>query len=373
MVELVTPNEKVRDLTAAPRHIPIHMEGSAAYEVILTLWTTFEPHQNNTSHYLGKKFHEKVRAMTSPELTDEITSLSGPYCSIWLGVAGLLKTAPSPHEPERMFEWLGDMSPKRLRRWLLGYVSHADSSSLIEQAANGDTDALRELICKEEDCEDGEEIVSFFEIPDEELPKRLATTLATFYQDVFLKLDVDFAGSIERAAAARRAVVSSDDAKAVVEEVTQGIDYEIPLGVSRVVLVPSMVIKPLSVIDQHRDTLVVYYGMADEFIDSDPEAPPSWLVNTYKALSDERRLRILRRLSEGDTSLEELTEMLGLSKSTVHHHISILRSAGLIRIHVPSEKGQKQRIYSLRDNALGDATGFLDSYLSPSQPEVEHA
>ncbi|MBW2471479.1 MAG: helix-turn-helix transcriptional regulator, partial [Deltaproteobacteria bacterium] len=115
--------------------------------------------------------------------------------------------------------------------------------------------------------------------------------------------------------------------------------------------------------------------VADEFVDTDPEAPPSWLVNTYKALSDERRLRILRRLAEGDTSLEELTEMLGLSKSTVHHHISILRGAGLVRVNLSHDEGykHKQRIYSLRDQALGDATGSLDTYLRFEEKEAQHA
>jgi DNA-binding transcriptional ArsR family regulator len=96
------------------------------------------------------------------------------------------------------------------------------------------------------------------------------------------------------------------------------------------------------------------------------------MVRTYKALSDERRLRILRRLREGDTSLDELTKMLGLSKSTVHHHMSILRAAGLIRIHVSTKESSKKRIYSLRDQALQDATGSLDSYLNPTFQGADH-
>lgn len=114
------------------------------------------------------------------------------------------------------------------------------------------------------------------------------------------------------------------------------------------VLVPSVVTRPLSLVDSARGTLLVYYGMADDFITSDPEAPPSWLVRMYKALSDEKRLRIMRRLSEGETSLDELTEMLGLSNSTVHHHLSQLRGAGLIRVHIPADhEKSKHKFYTL--------------------------
>jgi len=372
MVELVTPNEKIRDLTAAPRHIPIQMEGSVVFEVILSIWTTFDPSGMNTSQFLGADFHARLKDLTPDDLKEEIAVLGGPHCAVWLGIAGLFVTAPHPHEPRRLFEWLEEMAPMRLRRWLLGYASHNGSASLIEQAASGDVEALGELLCEKEG-EYLDQLLTFFAIPDDELPRRLAGTLRRFYQEVFTQLDIDFVGAVERAAAARKSVAGREDAKTAIEEATQGLDYDIPVGVGRVVLIPSVVVKPLSVIDQHRDALIVYYGMADEFIDTDPEAPPSWLVNTYKALSDEKRLRILRRLSEGDTTLDELTGMLGLSKSTVHHHMSILRSAGLVRIKVPTEKKDKQRTYSLRDQILGDTSGFLNSYLTTHQLEVDHA
>jgi DNA-binding transcriptional ArsR family regulator len=129
------------------------------------------------------------------------------------------------------------------------------------------------------------------------------------------------------------------------------------------------VVRPLSLIDQSRDTLLVFYGMADEFIDSDPEAPPSWLVKTYKALSDERRLRILRRLSEEEASLDDLVDLLGLSKSTVHHHMSVLRAAGLVRVRMSGNKDHKEsKAYALRTQALTNAGAFLDTYVKTDEP-----
>jgi DNA-binding transcriptional ArsR family regulator len=97
-------------------------------------------------------------------------------------------------------------------------------------------------------------------------------------------------------------------------------------------------------------------------------------LRAYKALSDERRLRILRRLSEGETSLDELTELLDLSKSTVHHHISILRGAGLIRVHLAADEegGDRRKYYTLREQSLADATGLLDSYLRTEQQGAKH-
>lgn len=383
MVELLTPETRVRDLTSAPRQIPIEVDGSVAYETLLTMWVTFNPKEEATNFDLGPAWKKKIIEATPADLQDEIKNLGGPYCYTWLAISGLVSAAPHPHDPDSTYGWLARIDPRRLKRWIIGYVSDSNDVSLIEQAAGGDLSVLpmlieggkgTEFIEDAKGTEFMEHLEVLFEIPDEELAPRFAGAVQRFRKEVFAEQEVEFGAAIGRAAAARKAVATRDSAKAVIEDVTNGLDYDIPLGVTRVVLVPSVVVKPLSLIDQHRETLLVFYAVADEFVHSDPEAPPSWLVRTYKALSDERRLRILRRLSEGETSLDEITEMLGLSKSTVHHHISILRAAGLVRVHLShTEAGAKCSTYDLREHSLADATAFLDSYIQTPLQEARHA
>jgi DNA-binding transcriptional ArsR family regulator len=374
MVEFVTPQSKVRDLTAAPRRIPIDVDGVGTYEIILTMWTVFNPEESGSGFDLGPEWLTRVREATPEDLGLELRALGGPHCSVWLGLLGLVAAAPHPHDPDRVVDWLGSINPQRLRRWLLDYAGESADPGLVEQGANGDMDAVRQIVSSikggklEEELQN--HIVSLFEIPGEELRDRLVHTIRRFRSEVFSEHEETFTAAINRAAAAQRATSTRDSAKAVIEEVTNGLDYEIPLGVSRVTLVPSVVVKPLSLIDQYRDTLLVFYGMADEFIDSDPEAPPSWLVKTYKALSDERRLRILRRLSEEEASLDDLTTLLGLSKSTVHHHMSVLRGAGLVRVRIRGSKDEpkESKTYALRTQALANAGAFLDTYIKTDRP-----
>ncbi|HUG33009.1 MAG TPA: ArsR family transcriptional regulator [Acidimicrobiia bacterium] len=370
MPELIIPSERVRGLTEAPRRIPIEIEGSVGFEIPLTIWSAFSPEDPNTASELGEKWLADIRNSCGDELASELETLGGPWAQVWLAVSSLLLAAPHPHEPTQVFEWLKSVGEQRLRRWILGYSSNNDDQALIEQAAQGDVESVSELMADVE--EHKAEAIDYLRwmVGTEGLPERFASALAQFRSDVFVEFEEEFAGAIARAAAARRAAPTRGSAKEVVEEVTSGIDFEIPLGITRIILVPSVLTRPLSLIDVYRSTLVVYYGIADEFIDSDPEAPPSWLVRTYKALSDERRLRILRRLSEGPASLDDLTEMLGLTKSTVHHHITLLRGAGLIRVHL-SEKKSREKSFSLREQTLTDATGYLDSYLMPSESEEQ--
>ena len=50
----------------------------------------------------------------------------------------------------------------------------------------------------------------------------------------------------------------------------------------------------------------------------------------HKALADVNRLRIVKRLAEGDASVSELIERIGLSQPLVSWHLGRLRAAGLI-------------------------------------------
>jgi ArsR family transcriptional regulator len=50
----------------------------------------------------------------------------------------------------------------------------------------------------------------------------------------------------------------------------------------------------------------------------------------HKALADVNRLRIVRRLAEGDATVTELIEHVGLSQPLVSWHLGRLRAAGLV-------------------------------------------
>lgn len=360
--------------------MPIEVEGNVSHEVVLAIWSVFSPTDTHSASDLGPEWTAEIEETTPDDLQEELIALGGPWFYVWLSISSLLLSAPHPHDPDRVFDWLESVEEQRLRRWILGHTSHSDDQALIEQAATGDLDAVTKLVAPTEATEKhikaSEAMIEYSRaiLFTDGLSQRFATAIKRFRTEVFSAFEDEFGAAIMRAAAARRAAPARGSAKEVVEEVTSGIDFEIPLGITRVVLVPSVVTRPLSLVDSARGTLVVYYGIADEFINSDPEAPPSWLVRMYKALSDDKRLRILRRLSEGETSLEELTEMLGLSKSTVHHHISQLRGAGLIRVHIPADESKtKQKYYTLRVQSLSDAGAFLDSYLRTGDLEEQHA
>lgn len=152
------------------------------------------------------------------------------------------------------------------------------------------------------------------------------------------------------------------DPEQVIETVTNGIAYRLDRDVDDVVLIPSLMVRPYNLLFAFGSGRYFVYSVSDEATQADADSPPTWMVDMFKALGDERRLRLLRRLAEGPAGLIELTELIDVAKSTAHHHLRLLRAAGLVRA-VISGPGKDGTHYELRPNTLNDAAHFVSEYL----------
>ena len=53
-------------------------------------------------------------------------------------------------------------------------------------------------------------------------------------------------------------------------------------------------------------------------------------ARVLKALANESRLQIVDRLSRGECSVGELTELVGLDRTTISKHLAVLRAHGIV-------------------------------------------
>ena len=53
-------------------------------------------------------------------------------------------------------------------------------------------------------------------------------------------------------------------------------------------------------------------------------------ARVLKALANESRLKIVDRLSRGECSVGELTDLVGSDRSTVSKHLALLRAHGIV-------------------------------------------
>jgi DNA-binding transcriptional ArsR family regulator len=231
----------------------------------------------------------------------------------------------------------------------------------VEHAIEGDGESIDRCFANYDEAE-RESLELLLTFPGDGFPETLAGVLSALVGEVMPDDTADWMEAYRCSRQAVEPLVEMMEPGDLIERVTNGMDYAIPLGVRRLVLVPSVVVRPWTITHELGDRVYVLYPVADEHLAADPDAPPQWLVHFHKALGDERRLRMLRRLADRPASLTELTAEVDLAKSTVFHHIGVLRAAGLIRVHVGS-RPDKNPVYSLRLHALETAYEHTSRYL----------
>ncbi len=90
-----------------------------------------------------------------------------------------------------------------------------------------------------------------------------------------------------------------------------------------------------------------------------PPAEALHLPNVLHAMSDPVRLDIVRALHErGELSCSHLGAPV--SKSTLSHHLKVLRDAGVIT----EDKRGRERLYRLRPEALREVVDWIEGYRS---------
>lgn len=74
------------------------------------------------------------------------------------------------------------------------------------------------------------------------------------------------------------------------------------------------------------------------------------ITEVFGALADATRLRLVLRLSHGESNVSGLVETLGLPQSTVSRHLALLRAAELVR----RERHGTSMVYRLAGPHLRD-------------------
>jgi DNA-binding transcriptional ArsR family regulator len=72
----------------------------------------------------------------------------------------------------------------------------------------------------------------------------------------------------------------------------------------------------------------------------------------HKALADVNRLRIVRRLADGEATVTDLVEHVGLSQPLVSWHLSRLRAAGIVE----TQRKGRETVCRLRPEAFAEGS-----------------
>ncbi len=271
-------------------------------------------------------------------------------------------TTPKPRTAAAFLEHLAATDPIEIRLHLLGYYlrgHHVTEPATIRRAAEGDAAAIAELLAATteyaapEKCADLEHAVR----SDPAESKRRLLDLLTGWSEHVLPLMAPADPTLaERDAEAKRELVQSTPPEQVVERLAPGIQWAPGPEIDRVVLFAAYSPRPWVYMSEYKRVKIFCYPIT---LDREPAAPgdPAELVRIYKALGDESRLKLLKRLQEGPISLADAAQEVGLAKSTTHHHLAILRQAGFVLIREGDDT------YKLRSDLRPEPGALLRQYL----------
>lgn len=88
---------------------------------------------------------------------------------------------------------------------------------------------------------------------------------------------------------------------------------------------------------------------------------------TFKALADPTRRRILELLRSADLTAGELADHFDMTKPSISHHLNTLKAAGL----VDAEREGQSIVYSLNTSVLQDLMSWFYTFTDRSDSDDE--
>ncbi len=300
-----------------------------------------------------------ARAALSEQQRERIDSLFGAYGVTALdGLPLLIVERPDVRKGADVVRFL-EATPARalVGATLRESLTQDVPDDVIEHASGGDRgalDAIEPALCAPELGPIVREFTA-----DLEHRMRLAIETACAWLVAFAPIEERLARIHAADVAIRRVDLATLSSPDLVERITGGLRLLPEPRLRRVLLAPSVFVRPFNFVHQRADWRMFWYPVADEVLETEAGAPSASMVRLFRALGDPTRLQVLRLLTERDWYLTELATKVELSKPTMKHHLALLRAAGLVTV---IEEGSLT-YYRLRRERLTEGGTELRRYL----------
>ncbi|MFJ6412956.1 helix-turn-helix transcriptional regulator [Terribacillus sp. AE2B 122] len=257
-------------------------------------------------------------------------------------------------------EWTAEvfnMPEQTLREQSFPYIGSSFEKHRIK-AAKGNESALATLQKVTADNPFFPDYIAFIANADISfLKKHLISVMTKWFKEVIRPQEGILQDMLDRDVSNREQKLDAMDKLTFIRWVTNSTSYKPDDAINTILFIPHFHYRPWTISADLPGTKVFYYPIHANSIDPENRYnPDTMLVRKYKALGDATRLNLLKRLLEGEQTLQQLTEQLPVAKSTLHHHLKMLKSAGLIG-------SDKQAYYANKDSITSldhDLQSFLE-------------
>ena len=341
-----------------PTGVEIEIEVSEAAEVLMSICAVADRSDHDTFDLGADWLREKLETVPA-DLREAVEWMLLGSHKVAAHLLGIVYETPKPRTFARFMERLEATDPVEVKLHLFGHhgaaAEHLSSPDLIARAVAGEEAAREEYLQSLAEWSEKHDMVrSLLDLDADVVKARIVDLLPRWYEHVFAPHEAEWREAAERDAEAKRALAKRHSPEQLVELATRGYQYTPPPGIRTLVFFPSWFMRPWVILWEHKSAKIFCYPIAAP---AEEGATPAEVARVYKALGDEGRLKLLRRLSDGPLKLSEAAAELGVAKSTAHHHLAILRQAGFVTI-----RDEDENVYSLRTD-LPQAGDLLAGYL----------
>lgn len=340
---------------------PVRIVAGHAFELIAQL-CAFTSGPARGSLESGKAWIREVRELAGPELIKGVERWS---ISLFGELTSVALEAGPPYRVEQLTRQLRSMRPGLLWQRLIGAESPSNRSMFprgtFDRAIAGDSLARVEIAEKVgHDAASRQTIDRLFATDPSLIQAELAALVETWAKRVFPSYAEAALVLVARDLEHKERLLEAVSPREALRSFTSGVDIEPDAASTEIVVIPTVAMRPFIVPADWRSTFLILCSVGDEAYDDDPSAPPRRLVKAAVALGDALRLRALHELERGELTASELADRLGVDRTSLHHHLGILRSAGLVSIRAG---GAETWRYSMNRDGLDRATESLRDYV----------
>ena len=343
----------------------VHVTVGASFELLAALWAFLDDERHPAYEVSSDLIRHEERSLGTDAVA--IRRFAGGSLRLWDHVLGLAMDVGGDHDIEGLFRLIETIDAEELRLHLLGrwnaHVLRMVTADQIGAAASGDAAAQRTLrrASYPDEASWQKAMRHILRADPEHLRGELLHVLRLWHEKAFAPDQERLLRMLEREAVAVRRQAVRMDGFGILDRVTDGLRWAIDASLTDVLMAPSYAARPIVFYVEHRNTTLVLFPVSEESVLGDEFGPPGRLVKLVKALADEGRLKVLYALRDQELTGAEIAQQLGVPRTSLWHHILILRSAGLVR----ATKGTgNQSTYALQDEVLPQVSELLEQFLA---------
>jgi DNA-binding transcriptional ArsR family regulator len=356
------PRTRVLKPSPALKRARVHIQASPAVEFLMSLMAFAS--QSPKTVDSDTAWFRSLRALCSSDLLEALTRLEKAN-QLWSNLLQLLWRGRLLQEPRLLIERVAASDPHWLRVALLSHHTSGARKAMGEEAflaaAQGDIRQQQRMLRLQDPYDetgDTSWLRPYLSLGVEETQGLALDILSRWDTEVFAHLRQGLEPVLSADAEEKRRMAESMSSEELIFSATAGLDYVPQSGVERVVLTPQVAMRPWNIVRAYPGVVIFCYPVTHERLAVTAADSSARLAQLYKALGDEKRLRILQILARSDASLDELARDLHVGKPLILYHLGVLRSAGLVRTG-SDYKGW----YRLRRESIPEAGPGLEGLL----------